>query len=773
MGTYAKGRRKGGAARAWHGIGAAALGLALAASSGSASGQDAAGPVRPAAHQPDYAFWVGDAGPAGPIFSGPRQPFFICNVGQAAILGSPLVDNDQGVGHAVFAEPGNPKSRVLGWSETCGIRTRVDYFYFSDASGHTQPFDPVTMFFAPPFDMTYVTVKGARVPFVIRMETGTIDRFLYSILMLAPFREDPSAPAGLNNGAWNGKLVYYFFGGVGIGHRQGDAEWLTGLGSAERAFIPGVLARGFAVAASSGTDTGNHYDLRLAEEVMMMVKRHFTVTYGKPAYTVGIGGSGGAIQQYVIAQNHPSLLDAGIPVLSYPDMVTQITHIADCDLLEQYFMEDMRLHGSRDGLSGGTSLWADWGKRAWIEGLNTSGTHANKLARGAAIGSSECVESWLFAEPLVINPRATDPAYLPALDTFFFASKDKALNDWLRQINWSHWGDLRNIYGQIRDHASGTYYAPMTVDNVGVQYGLQALKAGKITTTEFLEINSCIAGWQDQLHYVAYPFIDEARGAVTGRDPFDSVNMRGHDAAKCRAYVAGAAGGAPDLRRAATRPDLGAMNAAYRSGQVFTGKLDIPVIDLRADVEERLDMHESRQSFSVRERLSRAGNQANQVIWIADASSSPQGLRADVDALLARLVSKALTVLDRYLTTKARPADFADACYDSTGALLYQGADAWSGVMNPGAEPGGCVRTGLFPVHSSSRMVAGDGFAGDTFKCALKPVAKALTDGTYGATQPFSAAEQTVLRGIFPGGVCDYTRPDRGRPAGFYSRRRE
>jgi hypothetical protein len=41
-----------------------------------------------------------------------------------------------------------------------------------------------------------------------------------------------------------------------------------------------------------------------------------------PYYTVGVGGSGGAIQQYVFGQNHPGLLDAAIPQYSYSDMIT-------------------------------------------------------------------------------------------------------------------------------------------------------------------------------------------------------------------------------------------------------------------------------------------------------------------------------------------------------------------------------------------------------------------------------------------------------------------
>ena len=47
-----------------------------------------------------------------------------------------------------------------------------------------------------------------------------------------------------------------------------------------------------------------------------MTKERFVERYGVPRYTVGVGGSGGAIQQYVYGQNHPGLLDAAIAVSS-------------------------------------------------------------------------------------------------------------------------------------------------------------------------------------------------------------------------------------------------------------------------------------------------------------------------------------------------------------------------------------------------------------------------------------------------------------------------
>ena len=46
----------------------------------------------------------------------------------------------------------------------------------------------------------------------MRQERGTINRFLYSFAMLAPAGEDPAQP---DLSLWNGRLQYWFQGGVG------------------------------------------------------------------------------------------------------------------------------------------------------------------------------------------------------------------------------------------------------------------------------------------------------------------------------------------------------------------------------------------------------------------------------------------------------------------------------------------------------------------------------------------------------------------------------
>jgi hypothetical protein len=202
-----------------------------------------------------------------------------------------------------------------------------------------------------------------------------------------------------------------------------------------------------------------------------------------------------------------------------------------------------------------------------------------------------------------------------------------------------------------------------------------------------------------------------------------------HRSATCRDPA-----GVPAPRR---EGEQRAIRAAFDSGHVFTGKqLGIPMIDLRPYREADLDMHNARQAFSVRARLL-AANPAEakrQVIWFA---------RPDTD--LPGQVMKALGVLDKYLASGSAPAEFADRCVDSEGTVLGSGHDAWSGILD-GGKPGACTQA--FPIYGSPRMVAGDSIRGDTFKCGLKPVEKALSDGTYGPAVRFTEAQKTWLNRI-------------------------
>ncbi len=661
-----------------------------------------------AAERPSASIVLTNHPVTGPLFTGPHQQPFICR-SQESGLGQPLVDSQAGPGHPVFSAAG---TQPVGYSQRCSIPTRIGYFYFT-GSGF-KPFDPATGYATPPADMTSITVNGASAPFVVRVEAGTINRFLYTIATLAPFAAPASAPQQFDQSAWNGKLVYWLRGGVGIGHQQGTAMWFNGgLGSSERLVLPKILAQGYAVASSSGNETGVHYNLRLAEETAMMTKEHFIEAYGKPRFTIGIGGSGGAVQQYAFAQNRPGLLDGGIPIQSYPDMVTQSIPISDCPLLEQYFKEEV----ARDP----GSQWAAWTRRTLIEGMNASDTIVNAFT--GTPGTTECINGWKGAIPTVLNPTYKDPRYDAIAASYSYPA------DAFANVQWTHWNDLATIYGT--DSAG---HARIPVDNVGVQYGLAALAQGQIDTDEFLRLNACVGGWKEQRDFVAWD---------VQNDPFDARNML--RSATCRDPS-----GMPAPRRAG---DLDAILNAYVSGQVFTGRrLGIPMIDLRPYLEPVLDMHNARQAFSVRARLvdAREGGEKNQVIWF---TGSPASL---LDSAL-----EALALMDRYLSSGSVPVEFTDKCIDARGVLIAAGPTVWNGILDKQAN-GAC--TAAYPIFSSPRMVAGESIKGDIFKCWLKPVALALADGSYLANVRFSGEQRDWLGKIFPHGVCDYRLGGQGRP---------
>lgn len=682
-----------------------------------------------------FDFWINETGPTGPIFTGPHQYPFICWTFENG-LGQPLVDNHEGIGNAVFPEVnGVPivTADPVGYSQFCSIPSRIDYFYYSTDTYRFVPLpDPANV----PEDVEQIQIENKTVNFIVRLERGTINRFIYSIAMLAPFAEEWLSPDKLDNSAWNKKLVYKFQGGISIGRWQGSFSL-----NERHALHYESLKRGYAVAYSTGTKTSTHYNLKLSEETAMMVKHHFETIYGQPEYTVGVGGSGGAIQQYIISQNNRGIIDAAIAQMSYPDMVTQTTHVGDCELLERYF--DMEYTFDN------TSRWGDWQQRALIGGLVTSNIAVQdpwSLNPFAPFpGSSECINGWRGRVPLLFNPNLAVPDYFAALTLYRYPPEVAV------ETKWTHWNDLGNIYPQDENGIAFN-----TWDNVGVQYGLVALTNGDISTREFLDINACVGGWKQPQEMGSGNFPWNPNADPATYDPWDQADMNLNPLCKF---------GLPAPR---TRGSIIAMNAAYESGHVFRGKLNIPVIDMRWYLEPVLDLHHAQASFSVRARLlKRQGHAKNQVIWFIECSDlDPVNLD---DHCAYDPTGKALDVMNQWVTNRNdkyrkgapgnKPEDAVDMCFYGDGSVLYAGADAWDGILNNKAE-GRC--TSAFPIFSTSRIVSGGNIKGDVFKCALKPIDEAFNDGTYHEVV-FTEFEGTQLKTIFPAGVCDYTKPDIGK----------
>ena len=209
---------------------------------------------------------------------------------------------------------------------------RYDWFY--RASNNTFKSLPSL---TPPFPADLVqttTIDGLTVNYIVRVESGTLNQSIYRIAII----DDPTNPisnpwsvGGKKPGpGWNGKLSFPFGGGCGPAFRSGRNAVTSALSD-------NPLSLGFAVAFGTRNTLGNGCDFVVSAETVMMIKERFVEQYGVPKFTIGSGGSGGAMQQHFIAQNYPGLLDAITPGISYPDLVSILPDVTDCGLLNNYF----------------------------------------------------------------------------------------------------------------------------------------------------------------------------------------------------------------------------------------------------------------------------------------------------------------------------------------------------------------------------------------------------------------------------------------------------
>ena len=344
---------------------------------------------------------------SGPILSGPHLAPFECST-EASGLGPPTDAN-------------------------CSAPRKIWHFYRSTDNS----FKPLSDVHGPrPADVAMTTTTdGTVVPYVVRVDSGTINRAIYQIAMLA----DPEG--------WNRKFVVSFGGSSGTQYIQGVMAPPPGGGVLNHQ----ALSKGFGYLISSELVNGRRGNGVLQGETLMMIKEYISERYGVPKFFIGSGGSGGAIQQLVITQMYPGLLDGLMPSLTFPD---SSLHTIDSILL--------------------TNLWPKLDKGVWtqekitaVEGFTPGTARAWNAAYGRLGVPTNAAGCALADKSLVFDP-VTNPKGARCTTQ-----------------------DIRvNIYG--RDPATG--WARRPTDNIGLQYGLGALNRGTITVDEFLELNEKIGG---------------------------------------------------------------------------------------------------------------------------------------------------------------------------------------------------------------------------------------------------------------------------------------
>ncbi len=324
----------------------------------------------------------------------------------------------------------------------CSAAQKIEYFYRASNNTFKPLPDPAG---TRPADLqTTTTSDGRTVPYIVRVDSGTINRSIYRIAVLDDPKPDVPVVRWTPGTGWNRKLAVSFGGGAGTQYNQG-------VNQATAALSHLYLSRGFAFMISTELVNQQHGNAVLQGEALMMLKEYFIERYGVPKWTVGNGGSGGAIQQLLITQIYPGLLDGLQPSASFPD---SSLHTADCGLFQNFWRK------------ADATVWTD-AKKAAVEGY-TKGTCAAWERSFVPVAMATNAAGCAMNDKSKIYDPVTNP---------------KGARCTMQEMRV-------NIYG--RDPKTG--FARKPQDNVGLQYGLAGLNSGAISVDEFLELNEKMGG---------------------------------------------------------------------------------------------------------------------------------------------------------------------------------------------------------------------------------------------------------------------------------------
>ena len=585
-----------------------------------------------------------------------------------------LVVTNHPKGGPVFSGPQlQPwKCRSTAKDAQCNEPATFTYLYKStDGSSGFKSYDPKN----PPSDVaTTTTDKGVTLPFIVRVESGYIDRDKYTIATL--FRPGKKWSATRPQDEFDHKLLITHGAGCGADHQPADPPSVTnsapvaatGASAAETA-----LGRGFAVMSNALDNAGHNCNVASEAESLLMTKEHLIESYGTLRYTIGTGCSGGSLAEQWISNAYPGIYQGILPTCSFPDAWGTASQFLDYHQSLRYFMDP--------------SLWGP--------GVAWTPQQMADVQGHISIANSQVSDN---AQWHVVIP--TDPC--------------KGVTDQQRYQPDTNPGGVRctiqdaaiNVLGPRpesvwtpQEKQVGKGWAGVPTDNIGVQYGLKALQAAKITPAQFVDINQKMGG-------------------------ISLVNAQ---------YT--------PQRLKADQPTLA---YAYRTGMINeANNLDrTAIIDCRGP--DPGAFHDAYRAFAMRARLDRAhGNHANQLIWegpaliIGDTKCEANSFDA-MDKWLTAVEKDNAKGSAAQKVARDKPADMTDRCYDGSGNKV---SDNLCGDA-------------VVPIYGTPRTVAGDALTTDTNKCQLKPLNRS---DDYGPI-PFTDDQWAALKQLFAGGVCDFSK---------------
>ncbi|HEX8067252.1 MAG TPA: DUF6351 family protein [Thermoleophilaceae bacterium] len=392
----------------------------------------------------------------------------------------------------------------------CNRDPQYQFLYKSTAGGALRAYDPDH----PPSDVaTTTTDQGRTVPYVVRQETGSIDRDEYRIAVLYDPTK-PWAPWAPQDG-YNHKLVVTHGASCDTAYAQASAPDVLN---------ETALSRGFAVMSHALDNAGHNCNIALQAEALIMTKERVVEKYGEIRYTIGSGCSGGSLVQQQVANAYPGFYQGITPACSFTDAWSSAMQYIDYVLMRRYFEDPSR-----------------WGTGvAWkptdVAAVEGHPNPVNSITFTTAISNSgEPTRSCPGLPADRVYDEKTNPAGVRC------TIQDYMVNVFGRR-DPSVWGPVEKQLG----HG----FAGRPYDNVGIEYGRRQLVDGTITPEQFVDLNTRIGAGD----------IDMA---------FEPKRTEADRPALERVYRSGAVNQATYLDRVAIidlrGPDPGAFHDVYRT----------------------------------------------------------------------------------------------------------------------------------------------------------------------------------------------------------------
>jgi len=311
-------------------------------------------------------------------------------------------------------------------------------------SGPFQSYDPKN---PPSRDSiaTTTTTDGVTVPFIVRLETGYMDRDQYAIATL--FDPDKAWSATAPQRQFNHRLV--------ITHGFScDTEYQTG--AAPSVLEPKLLGGGFIVMAHALDHAGHNCNLLTQAESLVMAKEYTIDHYGTVRWTIGSGCSGGSLVQQQVANAYPGIYQGITPQCSFTDAWSSAMQYEEYYFGLQYFQNPSRWDPGQ--------VW-------------------DPLAITAVFDHPNPINPVTFT---TVIPNSGNPTRactgVPAGQIYNAQTNPTGVRCTLQDY-------MVNAFG--RDERG---FARRGFDNVGIQYGLKGLLAGTVSPSQFVDLNSHIGG---------------------------------------------------------------------------------------------------------------------------------------------------------------------------------------------------------------------------------------------------------------------------------------